>query len=1276
MRSIKLFFIFIILAFTATSQVADFSASPTTICVGGSVQFQNLSTGAGSYSWTFLDGGSNQTTSLVDPLITYPNPGVFTVILTAASGPLTTDTQVKVGYITVLPAATATLTSGVGTDNQILCTGSPLSDITYTVAGSSGVTFSGLPVGVSGSHVPNADGAIITIAGTPAAVGVYNYSFTTTLVNACAPITVNGTITVDAPPTISLTAGLSSQTVCVNTSITPIEYTVGGSATSGNVSGLPTGVNYSYSGGLLTITGTPTVSGSFPFTASTVGGGCPPASLSGVLEVSPPASAMLSSSVGTDNQTVCFGDAITDITYSITEASGATFSGLPAGVVGSVVANATGSVVTIAGTPTVSGIFNYSFTTTLSSCLPITVNGTITVDLAPTISLTSGSNSQTVCDNNAITPIEYTIGGSATSATVTGLPAGVSYTFSTGTVAISGTPTTAGTSTYTVTTSGGACPPVTLTGSIEVVTAIFPTLISSTGTDAQTICLGDSLTEITYDLPGASGATFSGLPAGVIGTFITNSTGGIVTITGLPVTSGVFNYSFVSALSPCLPTTVNGMITVETSPAITLTAGSTSQIVCVNAPIDTTVFTIGGTATVGSVSGLPAGVNFTFSAGVVTIAGVPTIPGTYPFTVTASGGVCPATSINGTIYVEPDIQLISGPGTDNQTVCQGNLMLDIVYSLGVSITGATVDTLPAGIIGVYTPGFFTISGSSNVIGTVAYTITTSGGFCGSATASGSITVEAGPTIDLTSAPGTDYQAVCTGSTIIDIEYTIGGSATGGFVTGLPTGINGVYNFGILTISGSSTDIGTFPFSVTTAGSACGPVTAFGEITIDTFPVITMISAPLSDTQHLCLNSELDSIVYQLSGSATSAFAINLPPGLNVTILSDSAVISGTVTSPGIYNYSIVTIGGACAADTAYGMITIDDSSGVLLISPAGTDNQILCNGAVTIDTIQYVLSLGADTAVVTNLPLGITAIMTGDTLTITGTPASTGTYFYNIIVSGGFCPNDTIIGSIDVQTSMILLVSAPYSNDQQICINTSIDSIVYEVGGPITVMDLPPGVIATYIPGTPNLLAITGTPTDSGSYYYTMQFSGPCGTSLAVGYITVSEGISNFIAGPDTTINLGQNVDLFAVGDNIQSYVWSPAETISNPNIFNPVATPSETTTYTVTAIDNYGCTGVLPVTITINTDIELFIPNLFSPNGDGFNDTWEIPNLSLFPNTSVNVINREGQVVYENPNYDNTWDGTFNGKKLPDATYYYLVQFASTKQVLKGAITILRNEK
>jgi gliding motility-associated-like protein len=812
---------------------------------------------------------------------------------------------------------------------------------------------------------------------------------------------------------------------------------------------------------------------------------------------------------------------------------------------------------------------------------------------------------------------------------------------------------------------------------ITVIAAASATLITAVGTDNQVLCEGDPLDTIQYTLVGAQGASFTGLPAGVNGSVVADSSGGTVTITGSLTTAGIYNYSFTTTLNSCDSIIVNGTITVDAPPTITQTSGNPSQIVCVNTPITPIEYTIGGTATSASVSGLPPGLIGTFAGGILTISGTPTQTGAFPFTVSTSGSACPPATLSGIINVDPDIELISVSGTDNQTVCQGDPIIGIFYSVGAGITGATVDTLPVGITGVYSPGSFTIFGSSSVIGTVFYTITTTGGSCGPATASGSITVSAGPTLSLISPPFTDNQTICEGSSIDSINYSIGGSASGATVFGLPMGIDGTFTAGVFSITGSSSQIGLFPYTVTTTGSACGNISLNGTITVNQFPVIQLITNPLSDTQQVCINSLIDSIWYQFSGSATGAIGINLPTGVNVTIQGDTVIVSDTATSPGTYAYTIFTTGGACPADSAYGVLTVDDSLGLQLLSPAGTDSQVLCdNNANSIDTIQYLLSSGADTVVVTGLPTGIIDTFYNDTLRITGTPAIPGTYTYSMVVSGGFCPNDTVTGTIELQTAQLALLSAAYSNDQVVCLNSGIDSIVYIVGGPVLVLDLPPGVTSTYVSGAPNLLIIKGAPTVVGSYHYTVQFSGPCGTSLAVGYITVSSGVSNFIAGPDTTINLGQEVDLFAVGDNLLSYLWTPDETLSNSIIFDPVSTPLETTTYTVTVEDNNGCTASLPVTITVLTDIELFVPNLFSPNGDGFNDTWEIPNLVLFPNTSVTIINREGQVVYENSAYDNSWDGAFKGKKLPEATYYYLIKFSSTSQVLKGAVTILRNEK
>src|SRR6185436_8142376 len=111
---------------------------------------------------------------------------------------------------------------------------------------------------------------------------------------------------------------------------------------------------------------------------------------------------------GTNAQTVCINTAITNITYSTTGATGATFSGLPTGVTGNWAAN----VVTISGTPSVSGTFNYTVTLT-GGCGVVTATGSITVTPNNTITLTSApaTTSQSVCQNSPITNITYSTTG-------------------------------------------------------------------------------------------------------------------------------------------------------------------------------------------------------------------------------------------------------------------------------------------------------------------------------------------------------------------------------------------------------------------------------------------------------------------------------------------------------------------------------------------------------------------------------------------------------------------------------------------------------------------------------------------------------------------------------------------------------------------------------------------------------------------------------------------------------------------------------------------------
>jgi gliding motility-associated-like protein len=78
---------------------------------------------------------------------------------------------------------------------------------------------------------------------------------------------------------------------------------------------------------------------------------------------------------------------------------------------------------------------------------------------------------------------------------------------------------------------------------------------------------------------------------------------------------------------------------------------------------------------------------------------------------------------------------------------------------------------------------------------------------------------------------------------------------------------------------------------------------------------------------------------------------------------------------------------------------------------------------------------------------------------------------------------------------------------------------------------------------------------------------------------------------------------------------------------------------------------GLLTVTPSLS---DLAIPNTFTPNGDGINDTWVIPNLEYYPKSTVNIFNRWGQKLFSSTGYPVPWDGTYQGSQLPTGTYYY----------------------
>ncbi|MCF8226889.1 MAG: gliding motility-associated C-terminal domain-containing protein, partial [Bacteroidales bacterium] len=160
----------------------------------------------------------------------------------------------------------------------------------------------------------------------------------------------------------------------------------------------------------------------------------------------------------------------------------------------------------------------------------------------------------------------------------------------------------------------------------------------------------------------------------------------------------------------------------------------------------------------------------------------------------------------------------------------------------------------------------------------------------------------------------------------------------------------------------------------------------------------------------------------------------------------------------------------------------------------------------------------------------------------------------------------------------------------------------------------------------------------------------------------------------DTIAFAGQSIQLEIISDGIfETYTWIPETGLDNSSIPDPVATPDNSTTYSVQALNNYGCIETASVTIEIVENLTVY--NVFSPNGDSRNEYFEIENASSFPEIDIRVFNRWGSLVFSSIGYaeDQWWDGTFNGKDVPLGTYYYVIIPYPGAEPIKGNVTIIR---
>jgi len=809
--------------------------------------------------------------------------------------------------------------------------------------------------------------------------------------------------------------------------------------------------------------------------------------------------------------------------------------------------------------------------------------------------------------------------------------------------------------------------PLTTIYSLDTINITRQNALPSTGSASATTC-GASTGMINVTVTGGTapfsysinGGTvqgsniFTGLAAGTYNILVTDASGCSnafpVTVTITSSIPGTATFT-----GTACPAVSNGTVTVTPGGGV----------------VPFTYRLDGGTPRAGNIfTGVSAGphtVTFTDAAGctgsvTVTITSGPNITGT----ASSTSNSCPGVN-NGTITATPSsgtapysYKLDGGssqPGNIFTSVSAGahtvtitdvngcSVLVNVTVGQGINITSG-VSTTGLSCAGINN-GSITITPTS---GTGPYQYSINGGPLQSSNiftglAGGTYTINISNTSGCTGTNSTTLTPNSAINTTLNLAMPLCNGNSNGSVTLSASGGLSPYEYSknagvIYQSSGTFTGLppGTYTFRIRD----------FSGCTKDT--IITLIQpsslTALATGSPSSCNGD-DGTITVLASGGTPTYQYSIDNGVNY---QNSNIITASV---GTYNNIKIKDANGCVTNTSANVVMVDN-----MFLSAGADTTICAGRPITFQP-----QTNPQTSIYKWRPAN-SGIANDSVKNATAGPADTTTYILN--AKWGACVReDTIIVNV-------LLKPVPFAGtDTNICNKTyailsgSVNNIsggVRYAWSPTTGVEFPGQPVTKVFP--PGTQAYTLTVTDN----YGCNFSVTDDV-----LVTVQPPVPAY-AGHDTIAVKGIPHQLFGGGG--VKYDWNPSAPLNDPFTQNPVATLLNDTRFIVQVTDFAGCIGYDTVFMKVYIGPAYYVPNAFSPNGDGLNDIFRAVPVGIVKTEWFRIFNRFGELVFETNEWLKGWNGTYKGKKQPIGVYVWVIKGLDRNGKdleMKGTVTIVQ---